>query len=69
MADIIVTYTSIDGARTLRRFSDLQAAQKFAHQWVGERPSLGHSYAVSDDGIGKITVSGVSLRDLFPEGF
>lgn len=64
---IKVTYTSIDGGRKSRSYSTIEGAKKFAHTWVGPHPEIGSWYAVSGDGVGKITVSGASLRDLFPE--
>jgi hypothetical protein len=63
---IIVTYTSVDFYRKRSSFKTLAGARKFAAKWVGEFPSIGTGYAVSDDGIGKITVSGATLADLFP---
>jgi hypothetical protein len=63
---IVVRYQSIDRFSKTRTFKTLAGAQKFAQNWVGKTPDLGSSYAVSEDGIGKITVSGASLLDLFP---
>lgn len=65
---ITVTYTSIDGAHAAFQSNDIESAREFAQHWIGQYPCLGRSYAVSDDGIGKITVFGATLRDLFPEG-
>lgn len=64
---IKVTYTSVDRYTRSQRFKTLEQAQRFAHRWVGEHPEIGRSYAISGDGIGKITVKGASLSDLFPE--
>ena len=63
---ITVRYSSIDRYSKTRKFKTLKGAQKFAHEWVGEHPELGWGYAVSFDGIGKITVEGVTLAELFP---
>jgi hypothetical protein len=63
---IVVRYRSIDRFSKTRTFKTLAGAQAYAQRWVGEYPSLGGGYAVSDDGVGKITVTGASLRDLFP---
>lgn len=65
-AKIIVTYTSIDGCRDRRPYKSLAAARKFASLMVGEHPEMGGTYAVSGDGIGKVTVEGCALADLFP---
>jgi len=64
---IIVSYIAIDGCKNKKTYKTLKGAQEFAQKWVGETPSLGGWYAVSDDGIGKITVEGCSLKDLFPK--
>jgi len=65
---IIVTCLSIDGVRRSRTFKTLAGAQALAHDWVGEHPSIGTGYAVSDDGVTKVTVRGAALADIFPQG-
>lgn len=67
MEPIKVTYASVDGCRKSRTFKTLAGAQKFAAAWVGETPDLGSYYAVSFDGIGKVTVQGCALAALFPK--
>lgn len=62
---ITVTYSTIDRFRKTRSFKTLVGARKFAHHWVGATPEIGSTYAVSGDGVGKITVEGVPLADLF----
>jgi hypothetical protein len=64
---IKVGYNSIDGSRDVKTYALIEAARTFAHHWVGPHPEIGRGYAVSGDGIGKITVSGASLADLFPD--
>ena len=64
--EIIVRYSSCDGYSERRKFKTLKGAQKFAHRWIGEHPEIGSCYAVSGEGVGKITVQGCSLRELFP---
>jgi len=64
--DITVRYSSVDGFRKTRTFKTLKGAQKFATKYVGETPEFGSYYAVSFDGVGKITVSGTTLEELFP---
>jgi len=66
MTKITVLYTSIDGARKRRSFTSIEKARKFAHDWVGPHPDMGWTYAISDDGVGKIEVTGARLDDLFP---
>lgn len=62
---ITVHYSSIDHFHKRRTFKTLAGAHKFAVNYVGENPDMGSSYAVSFDGIGKITVEGCSLEELF----
>jgi len=64
---IAVTYSSIDGVHKHRKFKTLARARAFATKWVGEHPTIGSTYAVSDDGVGKVMVDGVSLFTLFGE--
>jgi hypothetical protein len=63
---IKVRYSSIDRFSKVSTFKTLAGARKFAAHWIGETPELGSTYAVSADGIGKITVDGATLLDLFP---
>jgi len=65
--NIKVSYRSIDRCSKNRSFKTLEGAQKFAQEWVGETPEMGTSYTVSGDGIGRITVEGATLRELFPK--
>lgn len=62
---ITVFYQAIDGARITRQFKTLKGANRFAAEYVGDHPTIGAGYAVSDDGVGKVTVTGCSLRELF----
>lgn len=63
---IRVTYSSVDGVRKVHAFKTLKGARAFAQERVGNHPELGNTYAVAGDGIGKVTVEGVTLADLFP---
>jgi hypothetical protein len=60
-----ITYTSIDGVRKTRSFTSLRSARIFAHDCVGPQDVEGGHYAVSFDGIGKITWSGITRAQLF----
>jgi hypothetical protein len=64
---ITVRYSSVDGFHQTRRFEQLSAARRHAQKWIGEFPEVGSDYAISDDGVGKITVEGATLNDLFPQ--
>lgn len=64
---ISLTYSAVDGARVRRTFKTLKGAKAFAQNWVGAHPEIGSHYAVSGDGIGKITANGVALSELFPD--
>lgn len=67
MADkITVCYLACDGARKARSFTTIKGAAKFAQEWVGPTPEIGTGYAVSPDGIGRVTVDGATLAELFP---
>jgi hypothetical protein len=63
-----VRYSSIDHFRETRSFKTLKGAHDYAVKRVGEHPDFGSwdvPYAVSFDGIGKITVEGCTLQELF----
>jgi hypothetical protein len=66
---IVIVYRSIDRCYMRREFRTLVGAQKFAHQKVGPHPDRSETfrYAVSDDGVGKVEVSGATLSEIFPE--
>jgi hypothetical protein len=64
---IKVTYSSVDGFRETRSFKTLDRARVYAHHFVGETPETGRYYAVSGDGVGKVTVRGATLIDIFPK--
>jgi len=67
MTSIIIGYTSVDGARARKTFKTLAAARAYATKMVGANPDTCGSYAVSDDGVGKIIVVGVTLAALFAD--
>lgn len=62
---IKVRYSSIDRFSQTRSFATMAAARRFAQKWVGQNPEIGSHYAISGDGIGKITVTGATLAELF----
>lgn len=62
---IVVSYASIDGYHLTRRYRTLAGAARFAVMWIGADADIGASYAVSADGIGRITVEGTTLESLF----
>lgn len=64
---IVVRYRGIDRYSKRGVFKTLAGAQRFAQKWVGETPELGSFYAVSGDGVGKVTCDGCALVDLFPK--
>lgn len=66
---ITVSYSAIDGTRFSQEFKTLRGAQRFAQKWVGTKPEISDmfQYAVSFDGVGKVTCQGCRLRELFPE--
>lgn len=64
--EIAVRYSSIDNYSETRKFKTIDGARAYACKWIGPHPTLGTYYAVSDDGVGKITAAGIALSDLFP---
>ena len=62
---IKVKYSSVDRFSKTRSFKTLKGARNFAQHWVGKHPEIGSTYAVSGDGVGKITAEGVALAELF----
>jgi hypothetical protein len=63
--NIIIGYSAVDGYRARKAFKSLAGARKYAIDRVGPNPEFGNGYAISDDGVGKIVVLGVSLEALF----
>lgn len=65
---IVLRYSAVDGTRHQpRAFDNLADASSYAVEWVGATPEVGSNYAVSWDGVGKITVgAGCQVADLFP---
>ena len=68
MSFIQITYSSIDHYQESHNFHTLKEAQEYAWAWIGEAPTIGHGYAISNDGIGKIVARGCHLKELFPKG-
>jgi hypothetical protein len=64
---IKMTYKASDGFTKRGSFKTVAGAKAFAAKWVGETPEVGTTYAVSPDGVGRVTWSGVSKADLFGE--
>lgn len=62
-----VQYSSIDRYRETRTFKTLAGARAYAVKWVGANPDTCGSYAVSDDGVGKVEVTGATLAELFAD--
>src|SRR5262245_12140880 len=65
---IRVRYEAVDGAGAVKTFKTIAAARRFAHYYVGANAEVSTmGYAVSSDGVGKVTVSGAAtITDLFP---
>jgi hypothetical protein len=66
-------YKAVDGYSKAAQFATLKGAQDFAQHWLGKAPCLGSGYAVSNDGVGKLYMSGwgddgnpVPMAALFP---
>ncbi len=65
MSKITVSLATIDGFYKTKSYKTVKAARKFAAYYVGETPEFGSTYAVSFDGVAKVTVVGCSLQELF----
>jgi hypothetical protein len=63
---ISLHYSSADGVSKRSQYTTIEGARRFAQKWLGETPEIGSTYAISGDGIGKITVLGATLAELFP---
>ena len=64
---IVVRYRTIERDEERHCFTTLDAARQYAWRMIGRYPEMTGNYAISDDGAGKITVSGCALADLFPQ--
>ncbi len=61
-----LTITTIDSDEPrYARYRKLDNARARAQREVGDHPTIGHGYAVSQDGITKIEVDGTTIGDLF----
>lgn len=65
MTTITVRYWSRDGYRQTRRFKTLAGASRYARTWVGDNAEIGPDYAISWDGIGRVSVTGCPIEALF----
>ena len=63
---ITLRFLSSDGSKWTKRFTTLAGASAAAIKAIGETPTFGSDYAVSDDGVCTVRVSGASLAQLFP---
>jgi len=63
---IKVHYTASDGYRETKSFRSIVGASRYSRKTIGDFPEMGSYYAVSGDGVGKITCEGCKLSDLFP---
>ena len=62
---ITVRYSALDGFKAKRTFKTVSAARAYAVDRVGTCAEVSRSgYAVSRDGVGKITVEGIDLHEL-----
>lgn len=67
--EIKLHYSTIDRYSKSATFKTLAGARRFAYKWVGQHPDVSEAfgYAVSSDGMGKVTFWGVTSSELFPE--
>jgi len=62
---IKICFSSIDGINKTHTFRTVKGARKFAFDRVGQQDVEGSYYAVSDDGVARITWSGITRAELF----
>jgi len=67
MTKITLHFSTIDGVRKTHRYSTIAGARKKALHWVGPVDSTSGSYAVSSDGVVKVTCEGCTLAELFSD--
>lgn len=67
MSVITIRYSAIDGFSATKKYKKIENARKYAKERIGDHPEFGGGYAVSDDGVGKITCHGCTLQELFGE--
>lgn len=65
--DITVRVSTLDHHSESRHFVTIPGARAYAARWVGRSPEMGSTYAVSGDGVARVTVLGISLKELFAE--
>ena len=63
---IAVRYEATDGVKVSKTFKAVAAASKFARKYIGDHPEMGMGYAIAADGVGKVSVTGCELAELFP---
>lgn len=63
---IKLRFTTLDGIRKTKKFKTLAGARKAAHDWVGTNAEIGSYYAISGDGVVKVTTEGCKLTDIWP---
>jgi len=59
-----IFYESIDGYTEAKEFTDIIKAKEYAKECVGSYYNIGFFYAISNDGVGKITCEGITLKEL-----
>lgn len=65
---IKLEFTAIDGAHRTVNAKTAQGARKSIEHRLGKFFDIGSYYAISDDGVVKVVVSGdESIRSLYPE--
>jgi hypothetical protein len=62
---ITVHLNTIDGVSKTRSFKSLAGARRFAQHHVGAAPEMSRGYAISGDGIAKVSCAGCGIAELF----
>lgn len=67
--NIIVRMRSVDDGHRSRRFNNIESARAWAKTWLGPYFDISYTfgYAISGDGVCKITCEGVSIFELLDQ--
>ena len=58
-------FKTLDGIRKTKKFKTLAGAQKATWDWVGKDAEIGTGYAISTDGVVRVSADGCTLAELF----
>jgi hypothetical protein len=65
--DISISVRTSDNISETKKFKSLSGARTYAQKWVGKHPEGGGGSATSGDGVARITFTGATFDELFPD--